>query len=98
MNYSGRASTVTSVGEVEGVEISTRDFDRAYAAQLEQYRQQINGEVPEIQKTFIKNQVWESVVRDILIQKTIAERGLEADDQEIVFRLYNAPPIPRPGS
>ncbi len=92
MNYSGQQAAPNAVGEVEGVEISVRDFDRAYAAQMDQYRQRAGGEIPESQKTFVRNQVWESVVRDVLLQKTIEEKSISAADQEIIYRLYNAPP------
>jgi len=93
MNWTGRRSRQpNSVGEVDGVTISARDFDAAYAAQVQQFRQQAGGDVPESQLNFIKNQVWETLVRNVLLDEMVKENDIKVPDQEIVYRLYNDPP------
>jgi len=81
-----------AVGVVNGVEISAKAYDQTYRQQLEQYRQQTGGEVSQSQENFLRNQVWESLVRDILVQQAVEKKGIEVSDQEIIYRLFNAPP------
>lgn len=81
-----------AIGVVNGVEISAKFYDQTYRQQLEQYRQQTNGEVSQTQENFLRNQVWESLVRDILVQKVIEEQGIKVTDKEIIYRLFNDPP------
>jgi len=93
MNWTGRRNhQPNAIGEVDGVEISGRDFDAAYAAQVQQFRQQAGGDVPESQRTFIKNQVWETLVRNVLLDEVVKKNDIKVPDQEIVYRLYNDPP------
>lgn len=92
MNYTGRKTTANVIGKVNGEEISARQFDQTYAAQLEQYRNQTGNDITDRQIDLIRNQVWESLVQDFLIQEALAERDIRAEDDEIVYRLFNAPP------
>ncbi len=92
MNYTGRSVNTTAVGEVDGVEIDAKQFDAAFARQMDQYRQQAGGEIADAQRTFIRNQVWEAMIRDVLIRKELTENEIVAADAEIVYRLFNDPP------
>lgn len=80
------------VGEVNGQEITYQQFNQAYRNHLESYRQQADTEPTDRQLDALRNQTWESLVRDILIQQELKERGIEVSDDEIVYRLFNAPP------
>ena len=44
MNYTGRKTAANVIGKVNGEEISARQFDQTYAAQLEQYRNQTGND------------------------------------------------------
>ncbi len=79
-----------AIGVVNGVEISAKYYDQTYRQQLEQYRQQTNGEVSATQENFLRNQVWESLVRDIMVQQVIEKQGIQVTDTEIIYRLYDA--------
>lgn len=92
MNYSGKSAAENVVGEVNGVEISLREFDQAFNNQLQQFRSQTDAELTENQVELIRNQVWNSMVQQILVDQTVEKSNIEAADAEIVYRLFHAPP------
>ncbi|MFQ5768951.1 MAG: peptidylprolyl isomerase, partial [bacterium] len=49
-------------------------------------------EPPESQLDFIRNQVWEALVQEVLIQEALQEKGITASNEEIIYRIYNDPP------
>ncbi|MFQ5709775.1 MAG: SurA N-terminal domain-containing protein, partial [bacterium] len=81
-----------AIGIVNGKEIKVRTFNEAYTNQLENYRNRTGNEPTESQLDFIRNQVWDSLVRDILIQQVLRQEHIKASDAEIVYRIFNDPP------
>ncbi|HEX9655117.1 MAG TPA: peptidylprolyl isomerase, partial [bacterium] len=68
-------------------------FERVFAAELDSYRKRTGqDEVSDRQIQDLRNQVWESMVRDVLMQRAIQEKGITAYDAEIVYRIFNDPP------
>ena len=51
---------------VNGEEVSYDQFSRAYNGELESYRQRTNKEPEGYEVQQIENQVWESLIQDIL--------------------------------
>jgi len=92
---SRRGSTTRSdlIGSVNGYAITARDWDTAYQAQLAQMRQQ-NSDRPLTanQVARASEQIWQSLVRDRLVEAEIARLGLTATDQEILSILKDDPP------
>jgi len=80
------------IGVINGTEITYTQFNQAYINELDAYRQRTGNEPAESQAGFVRNQVWESFVQDVLVQEAIQEKGLAVTDDEIVWRIYNAPP------
>lgn len=81
-----------ALGVVDGTEIAYKQFNEAFARELEAFRNRTDSEPNENQLNFLRDQVWESIVRDILIQKTLNKKGIKAHDEEIIYRIFNAPP------
>ncbi|MFQ5601879.1 MAG: peptidylprolyl isomerase [bacterium] len=92
MDISGLKTKQGVIGKVNGVEISARQYDEAFARELENYRNRTGSDPPEELLDNLREQVWESLVRDILIQEAIAKNDIGASDQEILFKIYNDPP------
>jgi len=92
MDVTGLKTRSDIVGKIEGVEITTQQYNEIYSNQIDNYRQQTGTEPNESQLQRIRNQTWESLVQDILIQKAIEEKDIAAHDQEIIHRIYNDPP------
>ncbi len=92
MSYSGKKAQANVVGEVDGIEISLREFDTNLSNQMQQYRGQAGGDLQDSQIDFIRNQVWNSMVQQTLIQRTLEDKGISVANAEIVYRLFNDPP------
>ncbi len=92
MNVLGIRSTTGIIGEVNGTEINAKQYDEAFARELQSYRDRTGANPPDSQLDFIRNQVWESLIRDILIQEAIQQKGITANNQEIVYHIFNDPP------
>ncbi len=80
------------IGSVNGHDILYEQFARTFEQQLEQYKQQSGQEPQENQIEYFREQVWENMVRDILVTQEIDKRGIQASDREIVHYIFNEPP------
>lgn len=81
-----------AIGVINGVEISLQDFDENFTSQMQQYRSQTGAELQDNQIEFIRNQVWNSMVQQVLLAQTFKEKDITAADAEILYRLFEAPP------
>jgi len=80
------------IASINGQDIHYEQFVRAYEQQIEQYKQQSGQEPPENQFEYLRNQVWENMVREVLVTQEIEKRGIKATNKEIVHYIYNEPP------
>ena len=92
MDLTGRSNKPGVIGKVNGTEIPARQFDEAFGREMQAYRDRTDREINENQIEFIRNQVWESLVRDIIVQQAIREKKIYASNQEIVHRIFENPP------
>ncbi|MFQ5824930.1 MAG: peptidylprolyl isomerase [bacterium] len=81
-----------AIAVVNGKEISDRKFYDAYNRELQAFRDRTDTEPSEYQLESIRNQVLESLIQDILIQETLQKKSITANDEEIVYRIFNDPP------
>jgi peptidyl-prolyl cis-trans isomerase D len=80
---------------ISGTKISTDRLENLFQQRLQAVQEQNKDkgtEVTEEQTKQIRGQVWDELVRDILIEKEVARRGLKATDQEIAYLIQNSPP------
>jgi peptidyl-prolyl cis-trans isomerase D len=77
---------------INGQDIHYEQFARSYEQQIEQYKQQTGQEPAENQLDYLRDQVWESIVREALVTQEIEKRGIKATDKEIIHYIYNEPP------
>jgi len=81
------------IGAVNGTQIHYEQFLTAVNNQLDRIREQTgNNDIPEYQVKSVRDQVWESMVSEILIRDEIARQGIRISDEEIVYTLRNRPP------
>jgi len=80
------------IASINGHDIHYEQFARAYEQQIEQYKQQSGQEPQENQLDYFRNQVWENMVREVLVTQEIQKRGIKASNREIVHYIYNEPP------
>ncbi|MGH7493226.1 MAG: peptidylprolyl isomerase [bacterium] len=92
MDITGLKTRNTTIAEVNGKSISVQAFSQAYEQELENLRQRTGNEPSESQLDFLRNQVYDNLVRDELISQEIQKRGIKATDKEIVHHIFDAPP------
>ncbi|MDZ7361813.1 MAG: peptidylprolyl isomerase [candidate division KSB1 bacterium] len=80
------------IASINGQDIHYEQFYRAYQNQIEQYKQQSGQEPPENQLDYLRDQVWENMVREVLVTQEIEKRGIKATNKEIIHYIYNEPP------
>ena len=71
------------VGSVNGEEISYQEFQSAVERQRETQKQQTGNDIPEEQFDQFRDQVWESLVTQKLIQNEVERLGITVTDQEV---------------
>jgi len=92
MQFTGLKNRRGVIGKVNGVDITAVQFDKAFARELQLYREKTGGNVPDNRIDFMRDQVWEALIRDIILQQALEEHDISVADDEIVYTLFNAPP------
>jgi peptidyl-prolyl cis-trans isomerase D len=92
MNYLGlRGSTITEFGSVNGQEIKYSDFENQVQFAIEQQKKQTGQDPDETVVGMIRDQVWDQMVTQMLVQQQIKKLGITVSDQEILNWVYNSP-------
>lgn len=92
MDVTGWRTQNTTIAHVNGKAIAAQTFSQVYEQELENMRRRSGAELSESQLDFLRNQVYENLVRDELISQEIQKRGIKATDKEIVHYIFDAPP------
>jgi peptidyl-prolyl cis-trans isomerase D len=93
MDFSGiRGQGQNFVGKVNDREISYQEFSDVLRNVTEMQRQQFGGEIDENFMGFIREQVWNNLVNEILLEREIRRRGIQVSDDEIVNWVYGENP------
>jgi parvulin-like peptidyl-prolyl isomerase len=71
------------VGSVNGEEISYREYQAALERQRESTKQQSGKDIPDDQMDQFRDQVWDALVRQKLIQQEVQRLGITVTDQEV---------------
>ena len=71
------------VGVINGVEISYQEFQGAVERQRETQKQQTGNDIPEEQLDQFRDQVWESLVTEKLIEEEVQRLGITVSDEEV---------------
>jgi len=92
-SQSGRSSSGSAVGSVNGVTISGVAWSRTYQQTVSQFRQQAAD------RTLTANQVaeaseraWDQLVRSVIVDQEIERLGITVTDDEILDTFRNTPP------
>lgn len=80
------------IASINGQDIHYEQFARAYDQQIEQYKQQAGAEPNENQYEYLRNQVWENLVREVLVTQEIEKRGIGVTNSEIRHYIFKEPP------
>lgn len=95
MDFSGRSSqqgTGTSLGSVDGADISVEEYQRQYQILYEQAQAKAPEGLSREQLEQIEQQAWEDVVNLTLLRQEARERGIRVTDSELIeYIKYNPP-------
>jgi len=82
------------MGSVNGVKITSQQYDFAVRQQTAQMRQQ-NGDRELTANSYAQaeDRAWDSLVRNLLIEQAIADRHIKVDDDEVLAVFQNNPPV-----
>lgn len=84
MDYLGMSRASDTVGVIEGKKITYQEFSELVRQQAEQYKQQTKQEPDENTFRQIRDQVWNNLVTQTLIDIETKRAGITVSDQEIV--------------
>jgi len=71
------------VGSVNGVDISYQEYQLALERQRESTKQQTGKDIPDEQFDQFRDQVWETLVTEKLIEQEVQRLGITVSDQEV---------------
>ncbi len=71
------------VGSVNGIDISYQEYQLAIERQRETQKQQTGNDIPEEQFDQFREQVWETLVTEKLIEQEVQRLGITVSNQEI---------------
>ena len=81
------------IGIVNGQKIQYQQFSMLLNQETEKAKEQAGGEeLAEYRRNAIRDQVWNSIIQDILFAQEVKRLKLQATAEEIVFSLRNNPP------
>ncbi len=93
MDFGGmRGAQQNVLGKVNDREISYQEFSDILRNVTEMQRQQFGGEIDEQFMGFIREQVWDNLVNELLLEEEIRRRGIRVTDDEIVNWVYGVNP------
>ncbi len=92
MDVTGLKTQNTTIGKVNGKELQAQAFYNAFEQEVANLRQRTGTDPSDSQLDFLRNQVWENMVRDALVTEEIRKRGIQATDSEVLHYIFDAPP------
>jgi len=92
MGYSGAESDQHLVAKINGQDITYDQFINAYNQESSAYRERSGQELTEATRQRLRDQVWENMVNEILVQQAINKMKITVQDAELFHFLETNPP------
>ena len=84
MDYLGMSRQSDAVGKIDGKKISYQEFSELVRQQVEQYKKQSKQEPDEALMRQIRDQVWNNLITQSLLDRETKRAGITVTDQEII--------------
>jgi peptidyl-prolyl cis-trans isomerase D len=84
MDYLGMSRQPDTIGNIDGKKISYQEFSELVRQQTEQYKQQTKQDPDEALLKQIREQVWNNLVTQTLLERETKKAGISVTDQEII--------------
>jgi len=88
----GETPATATICEVNGEKIYYRDYEERVRIRMEQMRNDPQNEGREIDEQNVRNQVWDEMLREVLIKQAGRHLGINVSDEEILDILLENPP------
>lgn len=92
MDITGLKTRPGVIAEVNGTRITVEMYNRAYSQAIDQFRSSTGIDPTETQLETLRQQAFDQLVQQILLQQALRKTNIEATDQEIVYYIFNQPP------
>lgn len=86
--FGRKADTIVSIN---GEDIAYKQYSDYYQQQIEAYQQQYQRYPEGIELQNLEDQIWESLIREILIRQKTEEMGIVATKKEIAYYILDNP-------
>lgn len=86
-----RKVSPNEIGSVNGIPISTTQYQQMVSNSLENVQQQTGKDVDDATELLIRNQAWKSLVQQTLLEQEVHHRKIRVTDDEIRFAVLNQP-------
>lgn len=84
MDYLGMSRQSDTIGVIDGKKVTYQEFSDLVRQQAEQYKQQTKQDPDETLMKQIREQVWNNIVTQTLLERETKNAGISVTDQEIV--------------
>ena len=91
MDFTGLKPKTGLIAEINGEEIPVNRFSQLFDAALDNYQQRTGVTPTDVQQDYIRNQVWEDLVRNTLEKQVVEQKGLRATNKEILYLMVEDP-------
>lgn len=81
-----------TIVSINGENISYEQFNNFHQQQIETYRQQNQKEPQGYELQQLENQIWESLIRDILMKQLAEKMDIKVSKSEIAYYIFDNPP------
>lgn len=90
--FKGRGPKQGIAATINGKQISVDQLEQMYQRRY-QYEQTQNGsDLGEDQVKQLRSQVWDELIRDMLVEREVRKLGIRASDKEIAYLVQHSPP------
>lgn len=81
-----------TIVSINGEDIPYEQYRDYYQQQIDTYQQQYQRYPEGIELQNLEEQIWESLIREVLIRQKTEEMGIVATKKEIAFHIFENPP------
>lgn len=90
--FKGRGPKQGIAAVINGKQISVDRLEQLFQQRYQYEQTQAKTDLSEDQVKQIRQQVWDELIRDTLIEQEVRRLGIGADDKEIAYLIQHAPP------
>jgi parvulin-like peptidyl-prolyl isomerase len=93
MNYTGqKRAQSNNIAVINGEKINIDQFYTLLQNEYDKVKQETGQDLTDIQRDRIRDQLWQKLLTEILVNQQIQKKHITATDREIIFQLREFPP------